>query len=61
MAIGLFSISITFSPLTMAIKPVRNSLRVVSLLPSAAEIICLVAPHEVLVGRSHEGNRHLEN
>ncbi|CAO3658216.1 unnamed protein product [Umbelopsis vinacea] len=35
----------------MAIKLVGSSLRVVSLLPSAAEIICLVAPHEILVGR----------
>ncbi|GAB5587881.1 hypothetical protein Unana1_02781 [Umbelopsis nana] len=37
----------------MAVK-LGSSLRVVSLLPSAAEIICLVAPHDVLVGRSHE-------
>lgn len=41
----------------MAVK-LGSSLRVVSLLPSAAEIICLVAPHDVLVGRSHEGNCH---
>ncbi|KAI9281439.1 hypothetical protein BC943DRAFT_329884 [Umbelopsis sp. AD052] len=38
----------------MAAKSLGTSLRVVSLLPSAAEIICLVAPHELLVGRSHE-------
>ncbi|KAI8575872.1 hypothetical protein K450DRAFT_259568 [Umbelopsis ramanniana AG] len=38
----------------MAAKSLGTSLRVVSLLPSAAEIICLVAPHEILVGRSHE-------
>ncbi|KAH8551496.1 hypothetical protein BGW37DRAFT_42561 [Umbelopsis sp. PMI_123] len=38
----------------MAVKSLGNSLRVVSLLPSAAEIICLVAPHDILVGRSHE-------
>ncbi|KAG2176286.1 hypothetical protein INT43_005520 [Umbelopsis isabellina] len=39
----------------MVVKSVGSTgLRVVSLLPSAAEIICLVAPHNVLVGRSHE-------
>lgn len=41
--------------MAMAVKSLGTSLRVVSLLPSAAEIICLVAPHDILVGRSHEG------
>ena len=37
-----------------AASPERSPMRIVSLLPSATEILCLVGGRDLLVGRSHE-------
>ncbi|KAJ3151117.1 hypothetical protein HDU89_002329 [Geranomyces variabilis] len=40
----------------MELTPPRKQMRVVSVLPSATEMLCLIGGEDLLVGRSHEDN-----